>query len=184
MSKILGVHTSGAVIGQVAPMSTATVPLNYLLCDGTAMSRTVYAALFASIGVTHGSGDGSTTFNIPDYRGKFLRGVDGTAAVDPDKTSRTAMNTGGNTGNLIGSIQGQATKKNGLTMTDPGHVHSIVANASNGGAGTAAIYSSVAAATYTNTTGIQSGSTGITLNTGDNETRPLNAYVNYIIAYK
>lgn len=182
MSKILGVHTSGAVIGQVAPMSTATVPSNYLLCDGTAMSRTVYAALFASIGITHGSGDGSSTFNIPDYRGKFLRGVDGTAAQDPDKTSRTAMNTGGNTGNLIGSVQGQATRKNGLTMTDSGHAHQL-SNASVGG-GSHISRGGGNISSYLNNGEVQSSTTGIVLNTGDNETRPLNAYVNYIIAFK
>lgn len=52
-----------------------TVPTGFLLCDGRAVSRTTYAALFAAIGTTHGSGDGSTTFNLPDMRGRTAVGV-------------------------------------------------------------------------------------------------------------
>ena len=55
---------------------------NWLLCDGQAVSRTDYADLYALIGENFGSGDGSTTFNLPDYRGKFLRGLGGDSAAD------------------------------------------------------------------------------------------------------
>ena len=55
---------------------------NWLLCDGSAVSRTTYADLFALIGDGFGSGDGSTTFNLPDYRGKFLRGLGGDSEAD------------------------------------------------------------------------------------------------------
>lgn len=55
---------------------------NWLLCDGSAVSRTTYADLFALIGDNFGEGDGSTTFNLPDYRGKFLRGLGGDSAAD------------------------------------------------------------------------------------------------------
>lgn len=82
-----------------------TAPSGWLICDGSAVSRTTYATLFAAIGISCGSGDGSTTFNIPDMRGYTPRGLDGTANRDPDKTTRTAMATGGNTGNNIGSVQ-------------------------------------------------------------------------------
>lgn len=54
----------------------------WLLCDGQAVSRTTYANLFALIGDNFGEGDGSTTFNLPDYRGKFLRGLGGDSAAD------------------------------------------------------------------------------------------------------
>lgn len=50
-------------------------PTGYLLCDGTAVSRTTYSSLFALVGTTWGVGDGSTTFNLPDLRGMFLRGA-------------------------------------------------------------------------------------------------------------
>lgn len=178
MAKILSVHVSGAAVGQVIPMSTITVPLNYLLCNGLAVSRTVYAALFALIGVTHGSGDGSTTFNLPDYRGRFLRGLDGTASQDPDKTSRTAMSTGGNTGNLIGSVQADGFQ---------GHRHAY--NRSQTGALSTAATAQISDAT----TNLAGAGTAVTDPTTDgtngaprttSETRPKNAYVNYIIAYK
>ncbi len=53
---------------------------NWFLCNGQAISRTAYAELFALIGTNFGIGDGSTTFNLPDYRGKFLRGLGGDSA--------------------------------------------------------------------------------------------------------
>lgn len=55
----------------------STPPSGFLKCDGSAISRTSYSNLFANIGTTYGSGDGSTTFQIPDFRGKFLRGHGG-----------------------------------------------------------------------------------------------------------
>jgi len=55
---------------------------NWLICDGQAVSRTTYADLFSLIGTNFGAGDGQTTFNVPDYRGKFLRGLGGDSAVD------------------------------------------------------------------------------------------------------
>ena len=56
-------------------MATTTAPSGYLKCNG-AVSRTTYADLFAIIGTTHGAGNGSTTFNVPDLRGEFVRGWD------------------------------------------------------------------------------------------------------------
>jgi microcystin-dependent protein len=99
------------VVGEILTSASTVTPANFLACDGSAVSRTAYASLFASIGVTHGSGDGSTTFNLPDYRGRFLRGVAGGSANDPDRASRTAMNTGGNTGDNVGSVQTDAMQQ-------------------------------------------------------------------------
>lgn len=62
-------------IGAILPFGGSTVPNGFLLCNGAAVSRTTYAALFAVIGTAFGAGDGSTTFNIPDLRGEFLRGA-------------------------------------------------------------------------------------------------------------
>jgi len=64
----------GLPSGVVFPFAGATAPYGYLICDGRAVSRTDYAQLFSAIGTAHGVGDGSTTFNLPDYRGNFLRG--------------------------------------------------------------------------------------------------------------
>lgn len=63
-------------VGSLFPFAGSSAPSSYfLLCDGSAVSRTTYSSLFAAIGTTYGSGDGSTTFNLPDTRGLFLRGV-------------------------------------------------------------------------------------------------------------
>lgn len=58
----------------IAYASTTNAPTGYLICNGAAVSRTTYADLFAAIGTTYGSGNGSTTFNLPDLREKFIQG--------------------------------------------------------------------------------------------------------------
>ena len=60
--------------GAVMPFAMNSAPSGWLAADGTAVSRSTYAALFAAISTTHGAGDGSTTFNLPDLRGIFVRG--------------------------------------------------------------------------------------------------------------
>ncbi len=62
-------------VGMVIVSLLTSAPDGWLLCDGSAVDRTTYADLFALIGETYGIGDGSTTFNLPDYRGQFLRGA-------------------------------------------------------------------------------------------------------------
>lgn len=61
-------------VGVVFPYSATSAPGGYLLCDGSAVSRTTYANLFSVIGTTHGTGDGSTTFNVPNLENKFIYG--------------------------------------------------------------------------------------------------------------
>jgi phage-related tail fiber protein len=63
-----------------------TAPTGYLKANGAAISRTTYATLFSAIGTTFGSGDGSTTFNVPDLRGEFARGWDDGRGVDSGRT--------------------------------------------------------------------------------------------------
>jgi microcystin-dependent protein len=64
-------------LGSLVATARATAPTSWLLCQGQAISRTTYAALFATTGTTFGAGDGVTTFNIPDLRGRIPVGVDG-----------------------------------------------------------------------------------------------------------
>ena len=64
--------------GFIQPFAASTVPTGWLECDGSAVSRTTYADLFTVIGTTYGSGDGSTTFNLPDLKGKVVAGYDST----------------------------------------------------------------------------------------------------------
>lgn len=161
--------------GCVLPYAGTTAPTGYLLCDGTQVSRVTYAALFAIIGITHGSGDGATTFHTPDYRGRFLRGRDGGIARDPNRTTRTAMNSGGATGDNVGSVQTDAFQ---------GHYHGIDGQNGNvAAAGPTVIMRASAPPTYSAmpavTAATTDGSNGTPRTTS--ETRPLNAYVNYII---
>lgn len=92
----LGVVPSGAVL----PFAGATAPAGYFLCYGQAVSRTTYAVLFAAIGTTWGAGDGSTTFNLPDLRGRAAFGVDDMGGV-------AANRLGGNSS--VGGIAGTAS---------------------------------------------------------------------------
>jgi microcystin-dependent protein len=68
--------------GEVSYFAMNTAPTGWLKANGAAVSRTTYAALFAAIGTTFGTGDGSTTFNLPDLRGEFFRGWDDSRGVD------------------------------------------------------------------------------------------------------
>tara|TARA_Y100000592_G_scaffold72324_1_gene112525 strand:+ start:1563 stop:2696 length:1134 start_codon:yes stop_codon:yes gene_type:complete len=89
--------------GSVHMMATTTAPSGYLKCNGAAVSRTTYADLFAVIGTTHGAGDGSSTFNVPDLRGEFVRGWDDSRGVD--------------SGRSFGSSQSDANKQHNHTAT-------------------------------------------------------------------
>lgn len=66
-------------IGALLPYAGSSAPDGFLLCDGAEVSRTAYASLFAVIGTTYGAGNGTTTFGVPDLRGRVPVGVDGTA---------------------------------------------------------------------------------------------------------
>lgn len=77
-------------LGTINAFGGSTAPEGWLLCQGQAISRTTYADLFKVIGIAFGAGDGSTTFNVPDLRGEFLRGA-GT-------NSHTGQGSGGDVG--------------------------------------------------------------------------------------
>lgn len=68
--------------GVIADFPTANIPIGWLKCNGAALSRTTYANLFAVVGTLYGAGDGSTTFNVPDLRALFRRGVDEGRGID------------------------------------------------------------------------------------------------------
>lgn len=76
--------TSSVPVGSVIAYAANIEPNGFFICDGRAVSRTTYSQLFSVLGTTYGAGDGSTTFNIPDFRAKFLRGYGpaGTAGLD------------------------------------------------------------------------------------------------------
>lgn len=77
--------------GNIDYYAANAAPAGWLKANGAAISRTAYAALFAVIGTTYGVGDGSTTFNIPDLRGEFVRGWDDARGVDSGRAIGTAQ---------------------------------------------------------------------------------------------
>lgn len=89
-----GKHASDIAVpvGAVLWFAAPTAPSGFLVCNGAAVSRTAYADLFAVIGTTFGAGDGSTTFNLPDLRGEFIRGYDDSRGVDSGRTFGTSQN--------------------------------------------------------------------------------------------
>ena len=105
-----GFNFSGSPTGQIIYVALSSAPTGYLKANGTAVSRTTYAALFAAIGTTFGVGDGSTTFNVPDLRGEFIRGWDDSRGVD--------------SGRAIGSAQAQDYQS---------HTHTMFAQSGAGG---------------------------------------------------
>lgn len=177
------------IIGEIIATGSTTPPQGYLYCNGQTVSRTTYSDLFAAIGVKFGSGDGSTTFHVPDFRGRFLRGTSDGQSTDPDRASRTAMNTGGATGDNVGSVQGDATKRPNtsfVTGTESAS-HTHAQTQSQGGTGGSYLAAAAAAWSAGNnaTTGTQSANHTHTVTSGgDNETRPKNANVAYHICFR
>jgi microcystin-dependent protein len=154
--------------GTITAYGGSTPPDGWLLCNGASFSRSTYASLYAVISTAYGSAD-VNSFNVPDFRGRFLRGWDNAIGRDPDRASRTAMATGGNAGDAIGSIQTDAIQSHTHAYNTP-----TTANR-DGGTG----------ATYTNRESTVSSTTGA-VSAGartSTETRPINAYVNYIIKF-
>lgn len=158
-------------IGEIKMWAGAQIPSNAFSCDGTSLSATEYPDLAAVLwdqstqkwawGGTGVFPDGN--FNLPDMRGVVPRGVTGSSTKDPDSATRVVMNTGGNTGNSVGSYQ-----------TDEFASHNHTISVFNTGGGTVVSQGSGALVSSTQTTG----------NRGGNETRMKNAYVNFIIIYQ
>ena len=94
------------VVGEVAYFARTTPPSGWLKANGAAVSRTTYAALFAAIGTTFGAGDGRTTFNLPDLRGEFIRGLDDGRNIDRGRRLGTAQ--GDAIRNITGKLDGSA----------------------------------------------------------------------------
>lgn len=184
--------------GVVLPFAGTAAPTGWLACDGTAISRTTYASLFAAISTSYGVGDGSTTFNLPDLRGRFPRFNDamfgGSAA-------------GRDSGRVLGSAQGFLTSATGLSNSSSAisgtsgiqsadHSHGTGGSVPVNGGGTGYGFSSWLTGNSVNATVSMPGSTGgMSANhthsisgtanaqaiSGGAETRPINLSINAII---
>lgn len=149
--------------GSINAWSTNTAPTGWQLCDGTAVSRTTYAALYAVIGTTYGAGDGSTTFNLPNLKGRVIVGRDA-AQTEFDSLAETggakthtltssempvhvhnvsAYSHSASTGNtdlshthtFSGTVVSGGAHSHTITVSDPGHVHTRQYGSVNRGSG-------------------------------------------------
>jgi microcystin-dependent protein len=171
------------------------------LCNGAEVSRTTYKALFDVLGTAHGQGNGSTTFNLPDLRGRFLRGVDNGVGRDPDRGLRVAANTGGNAGDAVGSVQGIATSLAPGNQSGTKNTAGLAVSTQNSTVSTDAIMRPAGTAATTiksvlddrwgggsfydwGVIPIPSSSHNHGMNvSGDQETRPINVGLNFIIKF-
>lgn len=108
--------------GMVQYFANSTVPTGWLMCDGSAVSRTTYADLFAAISTVYGVGDGSSTFNVPDLRGQFIRGwansstgASITASIAP--TTATFVGTVSGTTLTVASVSAGSVVTPGMVLT-------------------------------------------------------------------
>ena len=153
-----------------ADASTATPtsnqpPPGWLWCAGQAVSRTTYSALYTAIGTSAGAGDGATTFNVPDYRGRTFLGIDNMGGSDAGRLSaaNTLLGTGGAETITVGQTNlpnVNFTVSATVDITDPGHDHSVSNLVSTTQGGTAGTDFTADKETWTSTTG--SRTTGIT----------------------
>ncbi len=117
----ISAKSSGADVGDIKANANAAIPAGWLACGGQAVSRATYSALFLAIGTLYGAGDGSTTFNVPDLRGRTIFGKDnlgGTAA------NRLTTANGGLDGATLGAVGGGES----VTLTTnelPSHSHTM-----------------------------------------------------------
>lgn len=167
----LAIRENGGLIVPTAAVmayTLASAPAGWLMCDGAAVSRTTYSVLFAALGTIYGVGDGSTTFNVPNYEGEFLRGTDNGVGNDPDAASRTDRGDG-TTGDAVGTKQLHA-------LQDHDHQYDKASNAASQDPGSSAWTSNTdTASDGVNTSG------AFTPLVSTNETRARNVGVNWII---
>ena len=168
-------NTAPDPAGEVKMLAMSSVPSGFLECDGSAVSRASYSRLFTAIGTTYGAGDGSTTFNVPDFRGEFIRGWDHGRGVD--------------SGRAIGTAQAGANAAHthtGTTASNGAHTHTVpgqfVASDPGGSDGEVPSIERVPSSTY-NTGSAGAHTHTITTDSSGSEARPRNFALMYVIRY-
>ena len=164
----------GTPVGIISPYGGTAAPTLWLLCSGVAVSRTTYALLFAAIGTNFGVGDGTTTFNVPDLRGRAPFGKDDMGGTAANRITNAGSGIVGTTLGATGGGQNvtilQANLPNtNLTVTDPTHTHSL-GGTNVGLASGSSIISGGGGGLNTVTISIVANSTGITVASGGSGT--------------
>ena len=198
--------TNRSEVGAIKPWGKATAPVGYLLCDGTAVSRTTYADLFAVISTTYGTGNGSTTFNTPNLQGKTPQGYDGntynlaaTGGANTVTVAVTNNQAASNATNQAVSVTGSISNASLTTAQIASHSHSVPAqdttgwgnswqnynavssvNSGSAGSGTGHTHAHTLAGTLTGN--ITTSLTGAVTAAGNNAFSPY-VVVNYIIKH-
>jgi microcystin-dependent protein len=141
--------TNRSEVGTIKPWGKTTAPSGYLLCDGTAVSRTTYAELYVVLGDTYGAGNGSTTFNVPQLQGKTPQGYDGntynlaatggantvTVAVTNNQAVSSVTATNSVTNNQAVTVTGNISNTSITEAQMASHHHNWNAQAAGGGGG-------------------------------------------------
>lgn len=148
ISNVSAVETSlsqAVPSGVVQAYLGTSAPTGWLFCDGAAISRTTYSALFSLFGTRYGSGDGSTTFNLPDLRSRFIRGAaatnslsGSTSGADSHTHTGSAISSGGHTHTYSGTVDATASAQRdvasgGLGSVTYGHQHAYSGTTATGG---------------------------------------------------
>lgn len=167
--------------GQIIAFAGSSTPPGFLPCDGSAVSRTVFLALFNNVGTLWGVGDGSTTFNVPNLVGRVLAGV------DPSGTNLTGFATVGTTGGAQAVVlTTPEIPSHTHAVTDPGHVHAAVSGSFIQSTGSG-VNANLSGASFSSSADTASAVTGVTnQNTGGGGSHPNvqpTAAVNYFIKY-
>lgn len=173
-------------VGLILPFAydtSGSPPSGFFECDGSPVSRTAYSDLFSAIGTTWGAGDGSTTFNLPDLQGAFLRGTG-------SHGSSTMANSSAFTGQSVGSFENDQFQGFQVGGVSSGTRYGIVTAVAGTETGTSAVGNNNSAIPYYNFAYAGNASMLTALNDGTNgnprkgdETRPFNAGVMYCIKY-
>lgn len=155
------------IVGEVVDYTGSAAPSLWLLAFGQAISRTTYSSLFIVVGTTFGAGDGSTTFNVPDYRGRISVGKDDMGGSTAGRITVAGCGVNGTTLGAVGGAQTHTLTTAQLSVhshgiSDPGHAHSydgaLVDNGASGGGTRASVNPSIS--TSSNTTGITISNAG------------------------
>ena len=177
-----GQLAAGVPVGTILTFGASTPPSGFLECNGSAISRSTYASLFSILSTTHGAGDGSSTFNLPDLRGQFVRGWDNSAGVDASR--------------VFGSTQTDQNKNHTHTtdsVTLTGGIRKISEGFGSGGSASG-VFTKTADGTNTITGSSSTSPVGgvdfdgthshtISSSGGGTEARPKNVALMYIIKF-